>query len=111
MSPIAKASRKKQQLAELRKLRLTKQSTEAAALEEKKEMDFSPKVTKPFVCSCTSLINLLQAQKCDLMTALQREEMFYRTEDRPIPEFHAGSILAVEYVDSLSKTRTQRAVR
>ena len=44
------------------------------------------------------------------MTALVREEIHYRTLDRPVPEFYAGSIIAVNYVDNLAKSKSQRAV-
>ena len=51
-----------------------------------------------------------QAQRCDLMTAVAREEMFFRALERPIPTFFAGSTLAVEYMDRLSNKKPSRVV-
>ena len=46
-----------------------------------------------------------KAQKTNLLTTLVREEMYQRTTTRPIPEFYAGSVMWVTYLDSKSKKR------
>ena len=51
-----------------------------------------------------------QAQKCDLLTALEREEMWERTRNTPIPEFYAGSTLRIHYKPQLDKDNIRTVV-
>jgi hypothetical protein len=46
-----------------------------------------------------------------VLTAIEREEMWERTRDRPIPEFYAGSILKVHYRPFLDSDNVRTSVR
>eukprot|EP00056_Hartaetosiga_gracilis_P022136 m.28425 g.28425 ORF g.28425 m.28425 type:complete len:289 (+) comp9470_c0_seq1:153-1019(+) len=87
-------SKKKQMLFEKRKEKLAMKAHGAQKeTQQKQTLDFSPK-----------------AQKCDLLTSIQREEMHYRNKVNPIPEFYAGSILRVSFKESLSRKNPRRMV-
>eukprot|EP00049_Salpingoeca_infusionum_P000058 m.36867 g.36867 ORF g.36867 m.36867 type:complete len:308 (+) comp10045_c0_seq2:185-1108(+) len=81
-------SKRKQRILEAREARNEELKHAKATAEGYKEevIDFSPK-----------------AQKCDVLTAIVREEIHTRTQERPVPKFYPGSIMRVTYHDSLSR--------
>jgi len=88
-----KQSKKKRRLEDMRRQRLAEKEEAAAPPKVEVAIDFSPR-----------------AQRCNVMTALMREEIHHRSRARQIPEFGAGCTVAVTYTDALSKTNTQRSV-
>ena len=57
------------------------------------------------------VLAVFQALKCDVLTAVEREEMHYREKATPIPEFYAGSILRISYKEAMSRNAPKRIVR
>eukprot|EP01147_Barroeca_monosierra_P004410 gene4410-6681_t len=86
-------SKKRKLLLEKRKAAGSVQFDLTQKKQSKKSLDFSP-----------------QAQGCDVLTALEREEMYLRRKDNPIPEFYPGSILRITYHEAISKNSPKRMV-
>ncbi|EGD82086.1 hypothetical protein PTSG_02766 [Salpingoeca rosetta] len=86
-------SKKRQMLLEKRQAAAQAQAERQQTSKPEKAKDFSPK-----------------ALKCDVLTAVEREEMYLRTQDNPIPEFYPGSILRVTYYEALSRNTPKRMV-